>query len=373
MTFSCASYDFSSAIDVVSRALAAKPVKESYGYIMIDATDDSCVSVSCTDGIIYMMANIEQAHVDECGIICLDGKLLSEIVRKQSGDEITLTSNGKNCTIKSGKAKTQMALRPANDFPSAPTVSDKSKTVKLPQGELRACIDYVEFCTSHDESRKILTGVLLELSKGQFCTVGLDGFRMALRKAACDYDGEETRIVIPKGSAVEISRLLKDGEKEPITLSMGKEYLHVWVGRYAVSTVLLSGEYIDYHKLIREECGTKALLDVRQLRGSVERAQIMARNGQKAMIFMRFNENTLTVTSSAIDGDTEEEMDVGLQGKPLTTAFNPAYLLDMLKREPDGQLDMECQGNVSPAIIRPLDQQDRLQLVLPVRILGGAA
>lgn len=375
MIFECNTHELASAIDVVSRSLAARPVKESYSFIQIDA-GDSVISVSATDGSMYMVANIDapSSGVEETGVIALDGKLLAAIVSKQQDGMITLTSNEKNCTMKCGKAKTQLPLRPADDFPNMPPVSAKCKTVNLAQGDLRACIDYVSFCTSNDQSRKVLTGVLLDFSEGSLRAVGLDGFRMALRRVACDYAGEPIQCVVPKASAVEIARLLTEGDDKPVNLRIDDGYLHVWVGHYTFSTILLTGKYIDYNKLIRADCKTKSLVDARALRGCVDRAQVMASDGKNDMIFFHFADSALQITSNSANGSAHDELDVGLQGEPLEIAFNVRYLIDMLKREPDGEIDIECSGNVSPAIIRPLDAGDsRLQIVLPVRILGREA
>ena len=372
MIFQCNTQELAQAIDVVSRCLSPRPAKECYSYIQIDA-GDSTISVSATDGAMYMSANIETQgnDISETGIIALDGKLLAAIISKQQDSMISLTANEKNCTIKCGKAKTQLPLRPAEDFPDMPPVSAKSKTVKIAQGDLRACIDYVSFCTSNDDTKKVLTGVLLDFTDGTMRAVGLDGFRMALRRVECDYMGEQIKCVVPKASAVEIGRLLNDGDETPVTMSMGNEYFHIWIGKYAFSTVLLTGEYIDYKKLIRADCKTKSLIDAKQLRGCVDRAQVMASNGKNDLIYFRFADNLLQITSNSTNGSAADEIDVGLQGEPLDIAFNVRYLIDMLKHEPDGEIDVECSGNVSPAIVRPLGAEDRLQLVLPVRMLSG--
>ena len=370
MEFTCRTQDFATAVDVVSRCLSPRPAKESYSYIQIEA-DGDCISVSATDGAMYMTANIEaDAEIIESGIIALDGKLLAAIVQKQQEHIIALSSNEKNCTLKCGKAKAQLSLRPAQDFPDMPPVNKASKSAKVAQRDLKSCIDYCSFCTATDQTRKVLTGVLMDFTEGDLHMVGLDGFRSAMRHVKCDYQGEETKCVVPKSSAVEIAHLLEDSET-PASIRMTGEYLHIWVGKFAFSTILLTGEYIDVNRLIRTDCKTKALIDAKQLRGCVERAQVMASSGKNDLIYLHFADNMLQITSHSADGSANDELDIGLQGEPLDIAFNVRYLIDMLKHEPDGQLDVECFGNVSPAVIRPLDKEDRLQLVLPVRLTAA--
>ena len=373
MTIHCLTQELHAAIDVVSRCLAPRPAKESYAYIQIEA-DESTITVSATDGAVHMVANIEVqgGDIEEPGVIALDGKLLAAVIQKQQDGRIRLASNGRSCTIQCGKAKTQLPLRPVEDFPDMPPVSPKCKSAKITQRDLKACIDYVSFCTSTEQARKVLTGILMEFTDNQLKTVALDGFRAAMIKVKCDFSGEEIKCVVPKESAVEISRLITDSD-DPVSIRMDKQYLHIWAGKITFSTVLITGEYIDYHRLIRPDCKTKALIDARQLRGSVERAQVMASNGKNDLIHFSFSGNELEITSHSENGASHDELDIGLQGEPLEIAFNVRYLIDMLKHEPDGQIDVECYGNVSPAIIRPLDNDTRIQLVLPVRRSGKAA
>ena len=371
MKIICDTEELNRAISVVSRCIPARPVKECYSFICIEA-DDSSISVSATDGAMYMVANIEAApnDVEETGVVALDGKLLAAITQKQQETRIELTSDEKSCKIKCGKAKTQLPLRPADDFPDMPPVSKNSRAAKIPQNVLKSCIDYVSFCTSIDQTRKVLTGVLLDFSDSQLVTVGLDGFRMATYSAACEFEGENVKCLLPKESAVEIANLLQDDSDEPITLRMNKEYLHIWAGNYAFSTVLLAGEYIEYGKIIPKEYKGRALVDSRQLRGCVERAQVMAHSGKNNLIHMSFGGNALQFKAESADGFSDDEIEIGFQGDSVNMAFNSHYLLDMLRHEPDGQLDISLNSSVSPVVVRPLNIDSRLQLVLPVRVLG---
>jgi len=372
MIFTCNTRELSQAIDAVSCCLAPRPAKASYEYILLDASDGT-VSVSATDGSMYMTASIEvpDGDIRDSGVMALDGKLLQAVIGKQSGGVITLTGDEKACKIECGKAKTQLPLRPAEDFPDPPPVAPDSRSVTIKQKDLRTCIDYVSFCTSIDQSRKVLTGVLLEFENNFMQAVGLDGFRMAMHRAPCEFESEKKRCVVPKPSIVEIAKMLSEDGDSTVTLRLDGDYLHLWAGKRAFSTVLLTGEYIDYHRLIREDCQTKSLIDARQLRACVERAQVMASSGKNDLIHLRFENDTLTITSNSMEGQAYDELDVGLQGQPLSIAFNCRYLADMLKRETEGSIDVEMQGGVSPAIIRPLDNKERMQLVLPVRILNG--
>ena len=371
MNITCPAAEFIHAIDTVSRALRPRPAKEAFSYILVEANDDG-VSASATDGMMYMTANMPNARADENGLCVLDGKLLAEIIRKQPGNEITLTANEKNATIKSGKAKTQMSLKDASDFPDPLPISTKCKGATLPQASLRSCVEYVEFAASTDETRKVLTGILVEITAGRLRAVALDGFRMALRDAPCSYDGEDLKALIPHDSAAELSRLMNQTGDDTVDLRMDDQHLHVWTRECAFSTVLLSGEYIDYNRVIPAERKTAYLIDAKALRNSVERSQIIARSGLKNLIHFHIGEDAVSVSANAAEGSAVEDVACQTQGEPLDIAFDGRLLLDALKME-SGEVEVTCNGSVSPAVIRTPGKTDRLQIVLPVRVLEKPA
>lgn len=363
MEFTCLTAELSSAIDVVSRAISARPIMQSYENILLDADGDT-LRLYATDGSMYIAASVP-AKIELDGTIALDGKLFSEFIRKQSGTEITLTADAKGATIKSGRSKTQIALKDAESFPDMPKIKPEAVTVTIPANALRECIDYVQFAVSNDQTRKVLTGILLEITPGSIRAVGLDGFRMAMMNVPCSYAGDPVKAILPRAAAMEMAKLLKeDGD---VALTLDGSYMTVTVGAYEIRFLLIAGEYINYTQIIPQDGTTRAKVSGRELRACVERAQIMAREGKNNTIQLDFCSDKLVVTSRADTGNVYEEMDCDLQGDPLTIAFNCAYLLDAMKSESGNSIEFSMTNAVRPALIRNLAGKDILQLILPVR------
>lgn len=363
MKFTCNTTELNNALSIAGRALPARPVLKAYDSVLLNANDDG-LTVTASDGTIRMNVSV-YASVDEPGEMALDGKLIGECVRKMNSAETTIETKGNTAIIRSGKCKTQMAVQDADSYPAQAKGKGKEVTVSIPGKPLKECIEYVQFAVSNDESRKILTGVLVEIADGKLLTVGLDGFRLAKREVECGYYGEPVRVVLPKAGALELARLLTDdGETE---LTLDDISLSANVDNCRLTMATLTGEYIDYKRIIPDSSTTRAKVNARELKDCCERAQLMAKQGKNNLIRLEFQDNRIALSSSADVGDVYDEADCDLQGDGLKIAFNCGYLMDALKAESGNEIEIAMKSNVSACAIRNLNDEGTLQLVLPVR------
>ena len=366
MKITCNTVELTAALSVAGRALSSRPVLKAYENILLTANDDG-LTVTASDGTMRMTVTV-YAIVDEPGEMALDGKLIAECVRKLNGAETTIEENGRIALVRSGKCKTQIALQNAEDYPAETKGKGKPVTVTVPGLPLKQCIEYVQFAVSNDESRKILTGILVEIADGKLRTVGLDGFRLAKREADCGETETPVRVVLPKSGAMELARMLTDVDVE---LTLDESYLTANVDNCRLTMMTLTGEFIDYKRIIPDSSTTLAKVNADELKASCERAQLMAKQGKSNLIRLDFQPDRVELTSSAEIGDVYDEADCELQGDGLKIAFNCAYLMDALKAESGNEIEIGLRSNVSACVIRGIANEDeRIQLVLPVRDIG---
>jgi len=365
MKFTCNTTELNNALSIAGRALSARPVMKAYESVLLNANDDG-LTVTASDGTIRMNVSV-YASVDEPGEMALDGKLIGECVRKMNGAETTIETKGNAALIRSGKCKTQMAVQEADNYPAQAKGKGKEVTVSVPGKPLKECIEYVQFAVSNDESRKILTGVLVEIADGKLLTVGLDGFRLAKREVECGYDGEPIRVVLPKAGALELARLLTDDGEAELTLDDISMTANVDNCRLTMAT--LTGEYIDYKRIIPDSSTTLAKVNAGELKDCCERAQLMAKQGKNNLIRLDFQTDRVALSSSADVGDVYDETDCDLQGDGLRIAFNDKYLMEALKAEGTDEVEIGMRSPVSACTIRNLNDEGTLQLVLPVRMM----
>ncbi len=356
-------------LNTVTRALAARPPKQILEGVLIEA-DESGIALTCSDGSLTIETSL-CAEVREEGRAVLPGKLFTELCRKLPGGEVTIKV-GENhmAAIRCMSFKSNLAGMNPVEYPEMATVN-AGAAIAIGQKQLKEMIARVVFAIATDESRQILTGCLLEVTANEARIVALDGFRLAIQKLNQAFSlpaGVETlKSVIPGRVLNELSRILPDSE-EDCAMLIDKTRMQATFGNTRLSTVLLAGEYIDYRRILPGSFKTVVKADRVGVQNAIDRASLMAREGKNNLIRMSMTGNTLAITSNAELGDVLEELDATLSGDPIEIAFNAKYITDVIRNITDDELSMHFNSNVSPCVVSPIDGDQYLYLILPVRV-----
>lgn len=358
-------------LNTVTRALSPRPPKQILEGVLLEATEDG-ITLTCSDGSLTIETGI-QADVREEGRIVLPGKLFTELCRKLPGGEVTVQVNDNHmCAIRCMSFKSNLAGMNPVEYPEMASV-DAGNTVILTRKELREMISRVVFAIATDESRQILTGCLLEVSAQEARMVALDGFRLAMQKVQRSFELPEgieaLKAVIPGRVLNELSRILPDEDEECVLL-LDKTRMQVSFGDTRLCTVLLAGEYIDYRRILPSSFKTVVRADRVGVQNAIDRASLMAREGKNNLIRMAVSDDILSITSNAELGDVLEELNAALSGDPIEIAFNAKYITDVIRNITDEELCMHFNSNVSPCVISPIDGDQYLYLILPVRVFS---
>lgn len=362
------------SLGMVTRAIAARPVKQVYDGVLIETTDDALM-LTCTDGEISIKAKVS-AIVEEDGCALLPAKLFSEMMRKQPAGEVDVrVDEHMRALIRSRGSNTSMACMAAEDFPDIRDIIGENQ-VELPCKRFRDAIGKVLFAVSTDESRKILTGILMEVYEKETLLVGLDGFRLALQRI-------EKENVLPAGaskgliSAVvpgrvlgEVGKMLPDSD-DAVSIIFNSSHVMYSFGCVRVYATLLTGEFIDYQKILPSTWSTEVLVMRSLFSDAIDRCSLMAREGKNNLIYLRLlPEGRMEMTANAERGDVHEELDIGFDGSELSIAFNSRYLTDIIHNIDGERIRMCFNSNVSPCMIKPVEGDEYTFLVLPVRIFN---
>lgn len=369
MQFTMNAQDLLDGLNTVTRALAARPAKQILEGVLIDADEDG-VTLTCSDGSLSIESSIT-AEVKEIGRTVLPGKLFAELVRKLPGGNVTIkVGDNHAASIRCMNSRSNLAGMNPLEYPEMPETST-SATVKIQQNRLREMISRVVFAIAVDETRQILTGCLLEVTPSEARLVALDGYRLAMQKLFQPFQLPEgcdvLKAVIPGRVLSELSKILPE-EETFCTLSFDKNRMVATFGNTKLSTVLLAGEYIDYRKILPPSFKTMAKANRSDVQNAIDRASLMAREGKNNLVRLSFDHQRLAITSNAELGDVLEEMDATLSGDPLEIAFNAKYITDVIRNITDDELCMKFNSNVSPCVFAPVEGDQFLYLILPVRV-----
>lgn len=365
MRFICSTASLIESLQTATRALASRTTNPILEGIKLEAGEDTVV-ITCSDERITIVTRIE-AVVKEAGSGVVPGKLFNEIVRRLPGGDVDISMNDRfTFTLRCMGSRTTMAGQDADLYPALPTLDDE-REITLPQDMLRDMIQKTEFAIAQEDLREVLTGCYLEIAGGDVAMVALDGFRMALRRAKCSDVLENVSAIIPGRAVGDIGKLLSGDENAFANLSFGGNKLHIRLDNTDIYVILVEGEYINYRQILPTQFSTRVVADLDTLRRCIDRAALMAREGNNNLIRLQIASEGLVIASNSEMGDVREEMEIEQAGDDLNIAFNVKYLTDVVRSMDCERVEMSFNTNISPCVITPEGNSDYLHLVLPVR------
>lgn len=363
MKFICEKNILQEAIMTAQKAVTGKSTMPVLQGIYMNAENNQLTLIgSDIDLSIETKINVE---VLESGRVVLDARLLSEIIRKLPNSKVEIITTENNCVeITCNKSKFTLIYLNPDDFPSLPEINEDS-IFTINQKTLKNMIKGTSFAIAQDETRPILTGVLFEVKNGKLNLVAIDGYRLALRS---EYIDSETSInaVIPGKTLNEVIKILED--EGDVNITFTSNHILFNLGDTKVISRLLEGEFIKYNSIIPEEYNLNIVAKKEDLLDCIERASLMAKDGNNNLIKLDIEDDLMVITSNSQLGNVREEMNIILQGQPLKIAFNSKYLIDVLKIMNEDEIVMNFSSSISPCIIKNKENDDCTYLILPVRL-----
>lgn len=367
MRFVCDKSILQDAISTCQKAVTGKSTMPILEGILIEAANGK-ITLTGSDKDLSIETVIE-ADIDEEGSIVVDSRLFGEIVRKLPNDKIDIKTNINNSIdIICRKSVSTLIYMNSEEYPELPEI-DESSFIKIPQKILKNMIRGTIFAIAQDETRPILTGIDFELEPGKINLIALDGYRLALMSEKIDND-EKINAVIPGKTLNEVSKLLSDDDNE-IYIKFTENHILFRLGQTRIISRLLEGEFIKYNSIIPSEYKLKITVKRDEILDCIDRASLMAKEGNTNLIKLSINEDNMIITSNSQLGKAKEELNIILQGEPLEIAFNSKYLIDVFKIMEEEEVEMEFSTSVSPCVIKNKEYQNSTYLVLPVRLLSA--
>ncbi len=298
------------------------------------------------------------------GVAVLPAKFAVDIVRSLEGGAIEVDTDGEDARISGGRSNFRLHTIPADEFPNL--IDPAGEKVVLQSADLAEGLKQVVRAASTDESRPILTGVLLAAEGHGLRMVSTDSYRLAVR----DLPGttalrEGQTVLVPSRALNELARALHDDTD--VTLVLGERDASFQVGDLHLTTRLIEGEFPNYRGLIPTAQPNRLHVDRQALLDAVRRVRLMARENSPVRLTM--TTGLLELRAVTLDvGEASEQIDATYDGDELTVAFNPEYLVDGLEVTPGEQVSLETVDSLKPALIRPIGSEDFLYLLMPVRV-----
>ncbi|ERI90531.1 DNA polymerase III, beta subunit [Clostridiales bacterium oral taxon 876 str. F0540] len=366
MKFICEKSKLQEAISTAQKAVTGKSTMTILEGILLIAKNNELTLIG-SDIDLSVETKI-QADIIEDGSIVVDSKLFGELIKKLPNSEVQInTIENNSLEILCEKSKAVLKYMNSDEFPMLPKINE-NMLLTIPQKLLKNMIRGTIFATAQDEIRPILTGVKFEINNGKLNLVALDGLRLALRSEAVDNDNTISA-VIPGKTLSEVSKILEDSE-ENVNITFTPNHILFNLGNTKIISRLLEGEFINYKSIIPDEYNLKVTLKRNEFYDCIERASLMAKEGNTNLVKLDIQDDIMIITSDSQLGKAREELNVIMQGEPLKIAFNARFVIDVLKIMDEEEIVLEFTSSVSPCIVRNKDRENCTYLVLPVRVMG---
>lgn len=369
MKLTCEKALLTEAVTNVSRVIPSKSSIAALEGIQIKASGNS-LYLSGYDMEAGIKTMIEASIEDE-GEIVIPARLFTDMLRKMSGDKVSIETNEKYLTkITSGLTEFTILGMPSDEYPELPGI-ESGKDVKIPQSILKSMIDQTLFAVATTDTKPVHTGSLFELKNNVLNVVSVDGFRLALRSETLK-SGEDLKFVVPGKVLSEISKLLSDDDDKEASLMLSRRHIVFEIGNYSVVSRLLEGDFLDYGNSIPSGGMATVKISTRSFIESVERVSLLISDRLRSPLRVVFNPDKITISCSTALGKSYDELSCGFSGEKVEMGFNNKYLLDALKAAGTDEVRVEISGPLSPIKILPPQGEGYLFLVLPVRLKNEA-
>lgn len=366
MKIVCDTQALSSACQNIQRSVSNKGTIAALECILVDALGEG-VNLTGYDLEIGSETYI-QAFVEEKGKVAINARHLCDILRLLPESKVSIETDEKNiCKIKSGEAEYSIIGTPADTYPDLPSVTGTFPIV-IKQSLLKDMIKKTIYAVAIGESRPVHTGVKFEIEKGRITLIALDGFRLAIRREEIDYEGENASFVVPAKTLNEIVKYA-DSDEGVFSITVGKRHIVFEVENYKIISRLLEGEFLDYRAAIPAVNSTTIKINTRDLIECVERTSLLVSTEKiKTPVRCLAQDGEIRLSNVTSLGKAKDKCPAEIDGNSLEIGFNARFMLDALKVCDEDDIKIELNTSATPIIITPIDKEDFLFLILPMRL-----
>jgi DNA polymerase-3 subunit beta len=337
----CSREELAQKLAVVARAVSTRASVQILSGVLLRA-ENGRLHLAATDMELSLRSSVE-AQVDGEGAVVVPGRLLVDLVRLLPADEVTFEQ----------------------DFPRLPDL-DTVGTFTVDREALLETIGRVARSASRDESRPVLTGILVRFEHGKLVMVATDSYRMSVKETAFEADTPELEAIIPARALGELARIAQSGD----TLELG---VHENQGVFAaddlwLTTRRIDGQFPNYKQLLPETFEHEVTLPRAELLDAVRRVAVMAQ--RNSPLRMRFAEGELTLLAQTQDvGEARESLPLAFSGEPLEIGFNADFLREGIESVTADDIQLRLISPLRPGLITA-EGDDFWYLIMPIRIAG---
>lgn len=369
MKLICSKANLLHGVNIVSKAVPTRTTMAILECILIDASANE-IKLTANDMELGIETKIE-GEIAERGVIAIDAKIFSEIVRKLPDSDVVIETDASfQTTITCEKAKFNIIGKSGDDFSYIPYI-EKNDAITLSQFTLKEVIHQTIFSIADNDNNKLMTGELFEIEENHLKVVSLDGHRISIRNIELKDQYDYKKVVVPGKTLQEVSKILPGSTEDNISLYLTENHIVFEFDNTTVVSRLIEGEYFKIDQMLSSDYETKIKINKRELLNCIDRATLLVKEGDKKPIIMNVTDDNMELKINSFIGSMNEEIDITKEGKDILIGFNPKFFIDALRVIDEEEICLYMVNPKAPCFIKD-DEGKFIYLILPVNFNAAA-
>ena len=357
--------DLASRLAIVARGVSTRTAVLVLGGIQLRA-EGNRLHLAATDMEVSLRTELECTVSGE-GSVVVPGRLLLDISRSLPDTDVTIEHKPEEAVVvvTSGTANYRLHTYSAEDFPRLPEL-ESGGLHTVDRDALIETVARVGRSASRDESRPVLTGILVRFEPGKIVMAATDSYRLAVKETPVEGTLPELEAIIPARALQELARIATGTDD----LQLGLQENHVVFGADGtwLTTRRIDGQFPNYRQLLPEQFDHELVLPRDELLEVVRRVSLMAQ--RNSPLRLRFADGELTVSAVTQDvGEARESLPAPYTGEPMEIGFNAEFLRDGLESVEADSIKFKLISPLRPAVLEG-DSDDYVYLIMPIRLAG---
>lgn len=369
MKLICSKSNLLHGVNIVSKAVPTRTTMAILECILIDASANE-IKLTANDMELGIETKIE-GEIAERGVIALDAKIFSEIVRKLPDSDVTIETDASfKTTITCEKAKFNIVGKSDDDFSYIPYI-ERNEPIVMSQFTLKEVIRQTIFSIADNDNNKLMTGELFEIEENDLKVVSLDGHRISIRNIELKNNYSHKKVVVPGKTLQEVSKILPGSAEDEVSIFLTDNHIVFEFENTTVVSRLIEGEYFKIEQMLSSDYETKVKINKRELLDCIDRATLLVKEGDKKPIIMNITDGTMELKINSFIGSMNEDIDIAKEGKDILIGFNPKFFIDALRVIDEEEVTLYMVNPKAPCFIKD-DEGTFIYLILPVNFNAAA-
>ncbi|RGX93368.1 DNA polymerase III subunit beta [Roseburia sp. OF03-24] len=369
MKLICSKSNLLHGVNIVSKAVPTRTTMAILECLLIDASANE-IKLTANDMELGIETKIE-GEIAERGVIALDAKIFSEIVRKLPDSDVTIETDASfKTTITCEKAKFNIVGKSGDDFSYIPYI-ERNEPIIMSQFTLKEVIRQTIFSIADNDNNKLMTGELFEIEENDLKVVSLDGHRISIRNIELKNNYSHKKVVVPGKTLQEVSKILPGSAEDEVSIFLTDNHIVFEFENTTVVSRLIEGEYFKIEQMLSSDYETKVKINKRELLDCIDRATLLVKEGDKKPIIMNITDDSMELKINSFIGSMNEDIDIAKEGKDILIGFNPKFFIDALRVIDEEEVTLYMVNPKAPCFIKD-DEGTFIYLILPVNFNAAA-